>query len=535
MPPPLRCRVSPSGELLLRYSRGEIDLPGIWSKPVVRPRLSLLGRGGKSGDQRINDAEKDLAQLRDAPQAPSTTQSSTSIAVSGRNIVAGYNDSAALSSVSRSMNGYSFSMDGGVTWTDGGGVPSAPGTVSVGDPSVVVNRAGVFYYASMVLDYNGPDGGRAVIAVSRSTNGGRTFGNPVTVNAGSLPLNTSRQQASDVVQSLSDKEEIAVDTSGGPRDGTLYVAWNQYISTTYSNAVRSTTSRIMMAHSHDGGASWSAAVPVSTLHYQTEYYGYSSGSYVSGAAPAVGPSGEVYCAWEETQAATPTGTQYISRSDDGGATFALSSQMVAAVNRIGNATEGVLAGGPRTNEFPSVGVDGHTGVVYMAYASAPTMFPGDATIPCSSDRSNVYLIRSLDQGRTWSGPLRLNDDKTLNDQFFPALTVTAAGVIGVAWYDRRNDPYNQRFDVYLAQSRDGGKTFGANRRVNTVASPLPQVNPNFDPMIAANYMGDYIGIATDGLSFHIAWGDNRDVLNSTSYGPRPDPDIYYASSAVAGR
>lgn len=532
-PAPLRCHVSPSGMLLLRYARGEVDLPGLWSKPAVRPRSVALRPGLRSGDMRINDVEMDLAQVRNVPQSPSTTQSETSVAVSGKNIVVGYNDSAALNSVARSLNGYSYSNDGGFTWTDGGGVPSAGGTVSAGDPSVVVNRAGVFYYASLVLDYNGIDGGRAVVAVSRSTNGGKTFGNSVTVNPGYFPLRTISGQANPVVEALSDKELMAVDNSGGSRDGTLYVAWNQYVSSTYSNGLTSTTSQIVMAHSTDGGASWSSPIAVSTLHTQTDYYGSSFGSYVSGPLPMVGPSGEVYCAWEESQAATATGTQFISRSDDGGATFALKSRAAVTLNRIGNVTEGILSGGPRTNEFPSIGVDKRTGAVYMAYAAAPTLFPGDPSVPGSSDRSDIYLIRSLDKGKTWSQPQRVNDDNTPNDQFLPWLCVTGTGVVGVTWYDRRNDAYNQKFDVYFRQSRDGGKTFTASRKVNTVSSPLPQVNPNFDPMIAANYMGDYIGVATDGQSFHIAWGDNRDILNSPSYGPRADPNIYYAPVPVA--
>jgi hypothetical protein len=40
-------------------------------------------------------------------------------------------------------------------------------------------------------------------------------------------------------------------------------------------------------------------------------------------------------------------------------------------------------------------------------------------------------------------------------------------------------------------------------------------------------MGDYIDMVADATSFHLAWGDNRDVLRTGSYGPRPDPNVYY--------
>lgn len=529
---PPRAHLSPSGLLLLGVAAGQVDLRSPLTKPIARSQKTLF-RAGKQPDIRINDVAKDLEQMATFPDRPATTQSETSIAAFGKNIVVGYNDSAALYAISRSMNGYSFSNDAGVTWTDGYGTNSGQDIVNVGDPSVLVDRKGVFYYASMALDYRGALGARGVVGVAKSIDGGRTFGNPSVVNPDVPPLQSSPGSSGEVTQHLSDKELMAIDASGGSRDGRLYVAWTDYSATTYPTGYTRTSSQIMISHSSDGGNTWSVPVAVSSSHTQVNVTSLSYGSNVSGACLAIGPHGEVYCAWEENNAGTPTSVERISRSDDGGQTFLVSENLVAKVWEVGNPIDNVISGGPRINEFPSVVVDRQTGVVYLAYASAPTSFPGDITDASTIDRSNVYLVRSADRGQTWSGPVQINDDAGANDQFFPVIAVSDSGIIGAVWYDRRNDPYNQRFDVYSAQSRDGGRTFAANQRVSSVSSPLVQTSPNFDPNIAVNYMGDYIGITAFGGRFLTAWGDNRDILNSTSYGPRPDPNIYFSPILVA--
>jgi hypothetical protein len=530
-----RVHLSPAALLMLSVAQGRTVLRGNTSKAVARSAKKVFRGTGAYSDIRINDVGKDLDQMRLVPDRPSTTQSETSVAAFGGNIVVGYNDSAALYTASRSMNGYSYSSDNGVTWTDGCGTPSGLDIVNVGDPSVVVNRHGVFYYTSLAMDYTGTDGARGVIGVSKSTDGGRTFGYPVAVNPNVPPLQSTPGWGGEVTQHLSDKELAAVDNSGGSRDGTVYVAWNDYSATTLSGAYTKTSSQILMSHSSDGGLTWAAPVAVSSAQTQVTYSSQSSGTFVSGPCLAVGPHGEVYCAWEENNVGGTSSVERFSRSDDGGITFALSESLAAQIWDIGNPSDNVVSGGPRVNEFPSLAVDSRTGAVYLAYASAPTSFPGDITDQSTIDRSDVYLIRSTNRGQTWAGPVRMNDDSTSNDQFFPVVAVSDSGAVGAVWYDRRIDPYNQRFDVYSAQSHDGGRTFSANQRVTSVSSPLPQTSPNFDPNIAANYMGDYIGIAASGDRFLAAWGDNRDLLNSTSYGPRPDPNVYFSPITIAAR
>src|SRR5207248_305791 len=68
-------------------------------------------------------------------------------------------------------------------------------------------------YAAVLYDGGGPRG-KSGIAVSKSTDGGKTFGNPVSVFE-------ARPD-----QIFSDKPWIAVDQTGGPYSGNIYVVWS---------------------------------------------------------------------------------------------------------------------------------------------------------------------------------------------------------------------------------------------------------------------------------------------------------------------
>ncbi|HET8911226.1 MAG TPA: sialidase family protein [Ktedonobacteraceae bacterium] len=50
---------------------------------------------------------------------------------------------------------------------------------------------------------------------------------------------------------------------------------------------------------------------------------------------------------------------------------------------------------------------------------------------------NNILSASYDGGLTWSGPIQVNDNASLVDEFQPNLTVASDGTVSVAFYDRR--------------------------------------------------------------------------------------------------
>lgn len=420
-------------------------------------RYGPEGEDLRALDQIINDRSQDTI--------PSLTeQNEATIEVSGSHLVAGWNDDGQYLST-LSLTAYAYSTNGGRTWRDGGVIPPIPGGLNIGDPEVKADRQGNFYFATLAIR---PDG-VSIVGVSKSTNGGRTFSVPVEASVGLDPAD------------FQDKEFMAIDNTGGPHDGTIYVTWTDF----FANPPPGTFDQIMIARSTNGGRSFSKAIPVSP-----------PGGFQD-SIPRVGPKGELYVLYVDYDV---SGLR-LSKSTDGGRTFGadgLDNTLIARFQFIGtpnlNCGRTVLKGDIRVGQSPSLAVNPTNGDVYAVFESNP---PGP-------DQADVYFIRSTDGGVTWSEPLKISDDRTRNDQFFPFLAVAPDGTIGVSFNDRRNDPANLKYDKYLAVSRDGGRTFESNIRMNSVASPIPPVE-TYDNC----YMGDYDQIVADEKFFYAAWGDNR--------------------------
>jgi len=159
--------------------------------------------------------------------------------------------------------GYATSTNNGASWTNGF-LPgttvfaSPPGTwARISDPSVAFDpKHNVWLAAGLAIDNTVT--GKAVL-VNRSTDGGLTFQNPVTVSRGGG-------------SSFYDKEWIACDTtSTSPFYGNCYVEWDD----------ASAFNKLKMSFSTDGGQTWTTSgVPANSLG-------------VIGGQPLVQPNGTV--------------------------------------------------------------------------------------------------------------------------------------------------------------------------------------------------------------------------------------------------
>jgi len=277
---------------------------------------------------------------------------------------------------------------------------------------------------------------------------------------------------------------------------------------------------IVLSRSTDGGNTFSTPITLAPtgIFFNT----------VQGSAPAVGPNGEVYVAWFQGGCGFPSIPGiYLTKSVDGGQTFG-PAVFVAPLEPLGfgaslscGSIGGSLTGNFRVNSFPRIDVNPNNGHVYVVY--------GSHSIP-SPDSGDAFFTSSADGGNTWSIPLKVNDDSTTNDQFFPAVAVNGKGAIQVVWYDRRRDPNNLFIDVYSAISTNDGLSFQPNQRVTTVSSP-PAVG--YDPLIVQTYMGDYIdvkamtGAHSRGSQFLAAWGDFRRKVE-TFGGIRHNQDVRFS-------
>jgi hypothetical protein len=136
---------------------------------------------------------------------------------------------------------------------------------------------------------------------------------------------------------------------------------------------------------------------------------------------------------------------------------------------------------------------------------------------------DVFYRRSTDNGVTWDPELRLNDDGTQTDQWFPTISVGPTNSVVATWYDRRLDSFsNYMFDYYERFSSDAGLTWGSSIRVSDASSPV-----YIDPYLASCYHGDYDQQVQDADNVYIAWSDDRNVQDGHN-----DPDIWFERQHV---
>src|SRR5437867_715772 len=117
------------------------------------------------------------------------------------------------------------------------------------------------------------------------------------------------------------------------------------------------------------------------------------------------------------------------------------------------------------------------------------------------DNPDILLSYSDDKGDSWSSLVRVNDDAVKNgaDQFLPFVNVDASGAVHVSFLDRRSDPANVNFALYLATSTNGGVSFGPNVRISD----------GLHPPGSTGFVGDYNQPAIAAGRIHPIWADGR--------------------------
>jgi hypothetical protein len=147
-----------------------------------------------------------------------------------------------------------------------------------------------------------------------------------------------------------------------------------------------------------------------------------------------------------------------------------------------------------------------------------------------SGRMEPWISHSSDEGKTWSRPLRIADDPidtTGRDHFMGTVAVNASGIVGVLWYDRRDDPDNLDYWPRFSASLDGGESFLPSIKLSQApaSNKIPKMplysreysrskNGQVEIVLGVNERlftgGDTAGLAAsaDG-TFHALWVDNR--------------------------
>jgi hypothetical protein len=120
-------------------------------------------------------------------------------------------------------------------------------------------------------------------------------------------------------------------------------------------------------------------------------------------------------------------------------------------------------------------------------------------------RALNYFAYSTDKGATWSKSFVVGDNPPSDTtaRFMPTVAVNKDGVVGLLWYDRRENPDNRSYHARFSASLDGGVTWLPSVRLSeTTFSSGAVAQKSAFPRNG----GDTAGLATsaDGV-FHPVW------------------------------
>jgi hypothetical protein len=325
--------------------------------------------------------------------------------------------------------------------------------------------------------------------------------------------------------SFNDKTNLAVD----PATGTIYAAWSDFHG--------GGCNQILFSRSTDHGATFSKPLKVSS--------GICSNQ---GPSIAIGPSGQVYIAWQAgtggSHGSTPNAFNGagFAASTDFGLTFSKASIVVTytafdseqfsgnGARQCGDSPVACPTGFtfPRFDlANPYLAADNVHGTLVMAFQAAQ-----------SSGQGQIESAFSTDGGMTWSSPVLLAPSST-GHQFFPFLTASS-GRISAIWYDSKGDPdyaptrppcnsatgvTSACLNVRYAASADGGRTWASSIQVTDTPT-----NPNYEQFGGrlVPFFGDYITVAAQGDTIGATWTDQRNTVGAAD--PTGDKD----SADVAG-
>jgi hypothetical protein len=331
-----------------------------------------------------------------------------------------------------------FSTDGGSSWSNSlpptdactSGVPSM---TSVIDPSLSFGPSfgpsstqGIAYLSSLVT---GSEKGAAI--VNRSLDGGATWSKP------------------SVLEEVKSPEAIlTVNVAADPvRPGVVYAWWNK------AN-VKSNTLNQFVAHTTDGGASWSTPTQVAPIHT-----GFPERGRLLVLAPTgASPEGTLVDVFSEIpsqsleQIGPPTyapvhgpTTMLAARSTDLGSTWSVPVVIAEADPTWSVIGEAALAPDRKT--------------IYVGWQRV------------AADKSSFSLMyaKSRNGGRTWLQPRPVGGsipgpDRASHTYLFvgPTVAVAPDGTVGVTFYDHRGDLGSKPpkvTDFWLRSSHNGGRTW----------------------------------------------------------------------------
>src|SRR3954469_6496972 len=342
-----------------------------------------------------------------------------------------------------SGTGFATTTDNGATWTSG----FLPGTTVFDAPAGPYSRAtdpavaydsihDVWFVSTLGLVQKGKKLKGQAVLVSRSTDGGHSWGNPVVV------ANAAKSQDFD-------KNWITCDNNASsPFKGNCYVTFDDF---GHADTIKFSTST-------NGGTSWGPALNTA------------DNAHGLGGQPVVQPNGTVV-----VPAANASETAIIAtRSTNGGASW-------EASNLVSQVVDHPVAANLRSGPLPSAEIDGNDNV-YVVWQ--------DCRFEANCAANDIVLSKSAN-GTSWSAATGVPADgaNANADQFIPGLGVDPSGRLALTYYyyDDANCGTTCQLNVGYLSSANGGSTWSSQTMLAGPISPSWIADTSQGRMV-----GDYI-------------------------------------------
>jgi hypothetical protein len=407
------------------------------------------------------------------------------------------------------------SFDGGLTWSTNantkssfctGGSPANGGLYErASDPWVDFSPNGTAYLMSLSVDTNpgGIGNHPNAMLVMRSTNGGTTWSNPITL---------IRDENANV---LNDKNSLTAD----PNDSRfVYAVWDRLAppseiapTIAFENAVAG-RGPTWFARTTNGGARWEPARQI----FDPGTNNQTIGNQILALPDNQQFGGRLIDFFDLIQNANrPPGRGFsiaLITSNDHGASW---SNRATVVDRH-NTFQGLVVDPDDSNTttrlvrtgdiIPQGTVDPNTGAIYLVFQDMRF-----------GPRSSIAFTQSLDGGQTWSPTIKINKTPTniaLGNQqaFNPVVSVLDDGTIGVRYSDFRANQATPQVgflatDEFLIHCHPTTPTACADP--DNWGAEVKQTDTSYNmrlmPFARGWFPGDYVGMDTDGQDWLPFW------------------------------
>src|SRR5436305_5837600 len=454
---------------------------------VITLLALMLSLGYAVASRGQSHAAEPLTQISSDPYTNTTSNHKTQVEPDtfafGKTIVATF-QSGRFFDGGASNIGWATSTNAGETWTHGF-LPSSTVYATPKGPYARASDASVAYDANhkvWIISWLGivTPSGPVDVLVSRSTNGGLTWGKPVVVNK---------------TGHFNDKNwSVCDDTASSPFFGNCY--------TEFDNA--SSANLVQMSTSTDGGKTWGPALTTPDK------------PCVIGGQPVVQPNGTVIVPIDDCFE-----TAILSfRSTDGGKSW---SRTVLAAQILFDGDPGSIRSGP----LPTAEID-QSGRVYVVWTDC--RFEARCSAPIGTN--DLVLISSAD-GIHWTLPKRIPTAPVGSgaDRLIPGLAVDrstsgSSAHLGLAYYFYPNSNCTTstcQLDVGFISSTNGGASWSAPEQL---AGPMQLT---WLPLTTLGYMvGDYISTSI------VPGDDDATPVFEVAFAPTPPPNCSDPTTGAPG-